>query len=519
MNERNRPPQVATGVGTDRLRLLVEGVQDYAICMLDGGGRVVTWNSGAERIKGYRADEIIGQHFSRFYPEEAVQAGRPARLLALAAREGRAEQEGWRVRKDGTRFWASVTLTALKDPHGAIIGFATVTRDMTEQRRAALALHESEERFRLLVDSVKDYAIFTLDRAGRVTSWNSGAERIKGYVTEEILGQHFSVFYPPEDVARGKPQMELETVEREGRLEDDGWRVRKDGSLFWANVIITAMRDPQGTLIGFSKVTRDLTDRRRAEERQSEAIAELERFSYSVSHDLRAPLRSINGYAQMLLEDYATALDVEGRRRLTVIRDSAKLGGELIDALLNFSRLGRELLAAEPVDMTELARSVVSELREASGAEGVEVIVDPLPSTKGDRALLRQVLVNIVGNAFKFSRGRPRPHVEIGARREGRAVVYHVKDNGVGFDMQYAGKLFGVFQRLHRGDEFEGTGVGLALAQRIIQRHGGRIWAEGVVDAGATFYFTLPAPPETVTNAPETKDEWADSESNREPND
>jgi PAS domain S-box-containing protein len=493
MNEREQPPLIESA---DSFRLLIEGVQEYAIFMLDGAGRVVTWNAGAERIKGYRADEIIGQHFSRFYPEEAVQAGRPARLLALAARDGRADQEGWRVRKDGSRFWASVTVTALKDPHGAVIGFAKVTRDLTEQRRAALALHESEERFRLLVDSVKDYAILTLDRAGRVTSWNEGAERIKGYATEEILGQHFSVFYPAEDVAAGRPRQELERVEREGRLEDEGWRVRKDGSLFWANVIITAMRDPQGTLIGFSKVTRDLTDRRRAEERQSEAIAELERFSYSVSHDLRAPLRWISGHAHLLLEDYQTALDAEARRRLTAIRDAAKLGGELIDALLNFSRLGRQPLAAEPVDMTELARSVAAELREASGTAGAEIIVDPLPSTNGDRALLRLVLVNLIGNALKFSSSRTRPQIEIGSRREGRAVVYHVKDNGVGFDMRYADKLFGVFQRLHPKDEFEGTGVGLALAQRIIHRHGGRIWADGAVDAGATFYFTLPGPSE-----------------------
>jgi len=468
-------------------------VRDYAIFMLDGAGRVLTWNAGAQRLKGYRAEEIIGKHFSCFYPSDAVEAGKPARLLALAAREGRVEDEGWRVRQDGSRFWADVIITALRDPDGSVIGFAKVTRDTTERRRAELALHESEERFRLLVESVQEYAIFVLDPAGRVASWNAGAEAIKGYAAEEILGQHVAVFYTPEDVALGKPQAQLEAAAREGRVEDEGWRLRKDGNRFWADTVITAMRDPTGALIGFGKVTRDLTRRRRIEEQLAQSNAELERFSYSVSHDLRAPLRAINGYAQAVLEDYAAALDAEGQRFLGIIRDSAKRGGELIDALLNFSRLGRQTMSMEPVDLTELARAVVDELRRSADVEGMDVIVDPLQPTRGDRTLLRQVLANLIGNAFKFSRGRPHPQIEIGARREGQAVVYFVRDNGVGFDMRYADKLFGVFQRLHRADEFEGTGVGLALAQRIIQRHGGRIWADGKVDGGATFFFTLPA--------------------------
>ena len=493
MTTREQPAGPRAPETADSFRLLVETVRDYAIFMLDGSGRVLTWNAGAQRLKGYRADEIIGKHFSCFYPADAVEAGKPARLLALAARDGRVEDEGWRVRQDGSRFWADVIITALRDPDGSVIGFAKVTRDITERRRAELALHESEERFRLLVESVQEYAIFVLDPAGRVASWNAGAEAIKGYAADEILGQHVAVFYTPEDVALGKPQAQLEAAAREGRVEDEGWRLRKDGNRFWADTVITAMRDPTGALIGFGKVTRDLTRRRRIEEQLAQSNAELERFSYSVSHDLRAPLRAINGYAQAVLEDYAAALDAEGQRFLGIIRDSAKRGGELIDALLNFSRLGRQTLSMEPVDLTELARAVVDELRRSADVEGMDVIVDPLQPTRGDRTLLRQVLANLIGNAFKFSRGRPHPQIEIGARREGQAVVYFVRDNGVGFDMRYADKLFGVFQRLHRADEFEGTGVGLALAQRIIQRHGGRIWADGKVDGGATFFFTLPA--------------------------
>src|SRR5437763_884894 len=349
--------------------------------------------------------------------------------------------------------------------------------------------------FRLLVDGVRDYAIFMLDGAGRVLTWNTGAQRLKAYGAEEIIGKHFSCFYPEEAVEAGKPARLLALAARDGRVEDEGWRVRKDGSRFWADAIITAIRDAAGVLIGFGKVTRDLTVRRRMEDQLAQSNAELERFSYSVSHDLRAPLRAINGYAQAVLEDYAAALDPEGQRFLAVIRDSAKRGGELIDALLNFSRLGRQTLAVEPVNLTELARAVVEELRKAAGPDGTDTIVDPLPPARGDRTLLRQVLANLIGTAFKFTRGRPHPHIEIGARRERQAVVYFVRDNGVGFDMQYADKLFGVFQRLHRADEFEGTGVGRALAQRIIQRHGGRSWADGQLDGGATCFVTLPPGP------------------------
>ena len=249
----------------DRFRLLVQGVLDYAIFMLDPSGCIVSWNAGAERIKGYAADEIIGQHFSVFYPPEDNAAGKPARELEIAIAEGRLEDEGWRIRKDGTRFWANVVITALVDEQGVLQGFGKVTRDMTERRAAQEELRRSEERFRLLVQGVLDYAIFMLDPAGYISSWNAGAERIKGYSADEIIGQHFSVFYPPEDVAAGKPAWELETAIAEGRLEDEGWRIRQDGTRFWANVVITALLDEHGKLRGFGKVTRDMTERRGAE--------------------------------------------------------------------------------------------------------------------------------------------------------------------------------------------------------------------------------------------------------------
>jgi len=347
-----------------------------------------------------------------------------------------------------------------------------------------------EETFRLLVDSIQDYAVFMLDPDGLVVTWNAGAERLKGYRAEEIIGQHFACFYPIEEQA--KAGRSLQTAAAAGRSSDEGWRVRKDGSRFWAEAILTAIRDRDGRLLGFAKVTRDLTERRQAAEELARTNAELETFSYSVSHDLRAPLRAINGYAQALLEDHAAALDREGRRLLGVVRDAAERMGALIDALLTFSRLGRQALKPGPLDMTELARGVAEELRHGTKDHAPVIDVDPLPPATGDRTLIRQVFANLIGNAFKFTRGQPAPRIEVGARSAGGDMIYLVRDNGAGFDMRYADKLFQVFTRLHHADEFEGNGVGLALVQRIIQRHRGRVWAEGVPNQGATFYFTLP---------------------------
>ncbi|HTI05589.1 MAG TPA: ATP-binding protein [Gemmatimonadales bacterium] len=350
---------------------------------------------------------------------------------------------------------------------------------------------DTAERFRLLVESIRDYAIFTLDPEGHVTSWNAGAQRYKQYRADEIIGRHFSAFYTPEDVASGKPARELEVAAREGRIEDEGWRVRKDGTRFWANVVITALRE-NGRLVGFAKVTRDLTERMQNEERLRAAVQELDAFAYSVSHDLRAPLRSIDGFSQILLEDYGDKLDDAGRHALERVRAATQHMGGLIDDLLKLSRVSRGELRKERVDLSAIARAIV---KEYTGRE-VAITIAPGLVVEGDPRLLQVALENLLGNAWKYTSKRPDARIELGEVEAAGAVgkrerVFYVRDNGAGFDMRYADKLFAAFQRLHGANEFEGTGVGLATVQRILRRHGGRIWAEAKVGEGATFYFTV----------------------------
>jgi len=380
------------------------------------------------------------------------------------------------------------------------------------ERTAALeesneALRQSEERFRLMIESVKDYAIILLDPEGRITSWNAGAERIKGYRAEEILGKPFEVFYTPEAIAAGRPQAELRQALAEGRFEEEGWRVRKDGSRFWANVIITPLYTEEGALLGFVKVTRDISERRRAEEQLQALNAdllqrtaaleasnkELEDFSYSVAHDLRSPLRSLDGFSRYLLEHTIAHLNAQEQDYLQRMRAAAQRMARLIDDLLNLARIGRTAMRMEPVNMSDLAAEILARLHRRDPQRRVVTEIAPDLLVQGDHSLLRIALEHLLDNAWKFTSTREEARITLGMLRLDDTAVYFVRDNGVGFDMAYSDKLFTPFQRLHAEEEFPGTGIGLALAQRIIQRHGGRIWAEAEVGHGATFYFTLGA--------------------------
>jgi len=345
-----------------------------------------------------------------------------------------------------------------------------------------------------MVASVRDYAIIMLDPDGKVVSWNAGAEQIKGWTASEIIGTSFEAFYPPADVAAGKTKHELEVATKLGVFEDHGWRVRKDGSRFWANVVITALRDDSGALRGFSKVTRDITERKAADDALRKAYEELEAFSYSVSHDLRAPLRSMDGFSAELLRRYADKLDDRGKDYLGRIRQSSQRMGLLIDDLLNLSRLARAKLHREPVDLSELARKAIAELRQLEPRRQVDAIIAPAITVMADARLLRVLLDNLIGNAWKYTSQHATARIEVGVdRSQPGAPVYFVRDDGAGFDMEYASKLFGAFQRLHAGELFPGNGIGLATVKRIIQRHGGEIWATAAIEQGATFMFTIGA--------------------------
>lgn len=384
-----------------------------------------------------------------------------------------------------------------------LVAGLTVRRGLIAQRTAERDLREAEERFRLLVSSVQEYAILMLDTKGHVISWNSGAERIKGYKAHEIIGQHFSRFYPPED--QDKPARELEIAKRTGRYEEEGWRVRKDGSRFWASVAVCAMRDEDGMLKGFAKITRDVTERKRNEDqirklnenlqnhsvRLESANKELEAFSYSVSHDLRSPLRSIDGFSLALMEDHAAKLDPEARDYLQRVRAATKRMAQLIDDLLALSRVSRTELVRTKVDLSETARNVAAELQKTQPDRQAQFVIADGLNVEGDPHLLRIVLDNLLGNAWKFTAKRDGARIEFGSVGENGTRQFFIRDNGAGFDMNYAHKLFGAFQRLHANEEFAGTGIGLATVQRIINRHGGRISAEGVVGEGATFRFSL----------------------------
>jgi PAS domain S-box-containing protein len=388
---------------------------------------------------------------------------------------------------------------------GNVLGFVLILtaaialyREMTRRNQAEENLRKSEEGFRLMVSGVKDHALFMLDTSGRVASWNAGAERLKGYTREEVLGRHFTLFYSAEDIANRLPDKMLGLAVLRGWAESEGWRVRKDGSLFWANVMITSLHDGTGRLRGFAKMTSDLTERREAARQierhnaQLEATnKELEAFSYSVSHDLRAPLRRIDGFSQMLLEDYGSRLDARAKEYLERVRSGTRHMAELIDSLLNLARIARTEMSHSKVDLSAMAESVAADLRRMQPQRTVEWRIAPDLLSDGDPVLLRAVLENLLGNAWKFTSRRGDARIEMGRELNNGSPAFFVRDNGAGFDPAQAARLFGAFQRLHSAQEFPGTGIGLASVQRIVHRHGGRIWAQGMQGRGATFYFTL----------------------------
>ena len=489
-------------------RLMAEQVKDYALFLLDPQGNVMTWNLGAQRIKGYAAEDIIGRHFSTFYPQEALDRGWPAYELKVATAEGRFEDEGWRLRKDGSTFWANVVITALRGDDGRLLGFGKVTRDLTDRKRGEDALRQSEERFRLLVSAVTEYAIFLLNPDGTVASWNAGAERLKGYRTDEILGRHFSQFYSEDDRRPGLPVRALEEALANGRWENQGWRVRKDGTRFWADVVITALRDAEGRHHGFTKVTRDLTDRKRNEdalrgilERERNAAAQLRELERTrsdlltlIAHDLRAPVGVVQGFLHLLRTEWDTTTEAD--RLQFIDRIAARMDGlrSLVDDVFDLVTIeaGELRIDAVPVDVAPIVEQVAADLALAHGRR-IEVAVQQPVTAIGDGGRIWQIAMNLVSNAVKFSPADAA--VDIAVRSEGAEVVVEITDRGRGLDDDEQSQLFRPFSRLPSSHGTPGSGTGLFIARSLVEAQHGRIWVTSAPGAGSTFGFALPAQP------------------------
>jgi PAS domain S-box-containing protein len=487
-----------------RYRLLVEAVVDYAIYMLDRDGLITSWNNGARRFKGYEAKEIIGQHFSIFYGEEDRQSGLPRRALDTAAREGKFEAEGWRIRKDGTRFWAHVVIDPIRSPLGELVGYAKITRDLTERRAAADQLRRSEEQFRLLVQSVTDYAIYMLDEKGFVSNWNAGAERIKGYTEDEIVGRHFSLFYTPEDLAENGPQRALDTAAREGRFEKEAWRVRKDGTRFWAHVIVDPIRDDMGRIVGYAKVTRDITERKHAQEALDKAREELfqaqkmeaiGRLTGGVAHDFNNLLMAITGSLEILQKRMPP-----DPRLMPFIRNAmlgAQRGVALTQRMLAFAR--RQELETKPTDIGKLIGNMQDLLQRTLGPT-ISIETDfprKAQVARVDPNQLELALLNLAVNARDampaggvLSISIKQMHLDGGLLPRGDYLCITVSDSGEGMDeatLRRATEPF--FTTKGAG---KGTGLGLSMVHGMVDQLGGKLVLNSRLGVGTTIEMWLP---------------------------
>jgi PAS domain S-box-containing protein len=494
-------------VAHERLALSVLSITDYAIYMLTPEGHVASWNAGAQRFKGYTADDIIGQHFSRFYTDEDRASGVPARALQEARDTGRFEAEGWRVRKDGSRFWASVVIDAVRDEHGELLGFVKVTRDITDKKATVDELRESERRFRLLVQGVTDYAIYMISPTGEITNWNAGARRIKGFEQDEVVGSNFARFYTPEDQAAGLPRKALANAARDGQFEAEGWRVRKDGSRFWAHVVIDAIRNDQGELVGFAKITRDITERRTAQSElekaretlyQAQKMEAIGKVTGGVAHDFNNLLNVVNNGLALLRRTSTAPHDI---RLIDTMDKALKRGATLIQQLLAFAR--QQPLIKEHKNLNRVIQSFETVLQRAgrSGTSFELNLADELPAIEIDTAQVETGLLNLVVNAYdavSTPGGRiivSTKSVELADSQvkklpAGRYVLLSVADNGHGMARQVMERATDPF--FTTKDVGKGTGLGLSQVYGMVQQSGGDMTIQSEEGLGTTITLYFP---------------------------
>ena len=505
-----------TAIQDERYRLLVDAITDYAIYMLDPEGRISSWNPGAERFKGYREPEVLGHHFSRFYTPEDRARGLPATALHRARTEGRFENEGWRVRKDGSRFWAHVIIDPIWSPSGSLLGFAKITRDLTERRQAELELKSSEQKFQLLVQAVSDYAIYMLDPTGHITNWNSGAQRIKGYSAEEIIGSHFSRFYTDEDRASGLPEFGLETARREGRFEKEGTRVRKDGSRFLAHVTIDAIRDETGELLGFAKVTHDITEkveaqnalnRAREELFQAQKMEAIGQLTGGIAHDFNNLLMAILGSLEILKKR------LPGDPSMVPLLDNAIQGADrgvaLIQRMLAYSR--RQDLHLAAVDIPSVVAGMMEFVQRSVGA-AIQIhtaFEDGLPAVLTDAVQLETALLNLIVNArdampnggtITIGAARMQAPAHPSEPRPPGFLRLSVSDTGEGMDeetLERAATPFFTTKGVGKG-----TGLGLSMVQGLVEQSEGKLLIESCKGEGTTISLLLPLAHPTASAQP-----------------
>ncbi len=531
--ERDRRIQAETSLQSSEelFRLLVGSVRDYSIFLIDREGRIATWNLGAKRIKGYEADEIIGKPYSHFFTDQDRKDGKPQRLLKEAEDNGSIHDEGWRLRKDGTTFWVSATITVLHDGDGKVRGFAKITHDDTKRHFADESLRQSEERFRLAISALREHAFYMLNPEGIVESWNAGAERHKGYASQEIIGKHFSVFFTEDDRVSGKPDRELDVAARTGSFEEEGWRVRKDGSRFWASIVITALFDRSQALRGFVKVTRDETikhqagirlqqalDRARAaesrlsghaellekqvEERtrqltlQTKALhaknCELEQFAFAASHDLKEPLRISSTYLDLIRLRWAGNLDEKAKGYIDHVIGSNRRMAALVDALLVYATSGSGFEISDVLPLREVVEAALANIAQATAECGALIEIGTLPTVRVNRVQLTRVFQNLLLNSIKYRSADP-PRIHITAELLEHDWIVSVADNGIGISREEHENIFKMFHRLHAEGSCPGVGIGLATCKKIVEQHNGRIWTESQVGQGSIFRITLPS--------------------------
>jgi PAS domain S-box-containing protein len=514
----------------ERYHKMVTEVADYVIILLDKSGKILDWNKGAEKIKGYKADEILGKSFRLFYSKEDKDSKLPESLLKRAEENGSTTHEGWRIRKDGTRFWGSVAITTLYNDSGEILGFSKVTRDLTDKKIAEdklnnqadelkfknAELQRSEERYHRLIGEVQDYAIILLDKEGIIQNWNTGAELIKGYKQDEIVGKSFEQFYPESDRRAELPRQLLMQAVEKGKVVHEGWRLRKDGSKFWGYVVITALHDDEQEIIGFSKVTRDLTAQKHADDllkansielaRKNKSLEllneEINSFAYVASHDLKEPLRKIRAFTSRIEE----ASDLQTVRELAnKINNSAIRMQKLMDDLMSYSQLTSDNSSFASINLNEVLKAVRSDLEITIMEKKALIEVDTLPVINAVDFQMHQLFLNLIQNSLKFTASDRAPVIKISATKVpakkiplgvvndlNEYIRISVADNGIGFPAEDAKKIFDVFQRLHPRNHFTGTGIGLAIVKKVMDNHHGFVTADGKPDAGATFDLYFP---------------------------